>query len=257
MKGCASTTSTYNASRGELLDWMNGLLGIHYTKVEEASNGAALCQIFDVLYPTKVKLHKVNFNAITEPEMISNYKILQEVFNSERISRNIPVEVLIKGRCQAALEMLQWVKGYFDQNFTGSAYNGSHRRQEVGIKDPGDNSKAIKKPFSRPAATSRAPKPTATPAAARQVQIAPATAIKSKQTPRPPGQLQLAKEELEKAKKDNQSLAEERNFYYDKLQRVEALCQTHGDDDFANEILAILYETDEARGFVSPDELDI
>jgi RP/EB family microtubule-associated protein len=86
---------------------MNGLLGIHYTKVEEVSNGTAFCQIFDVLSPTKVKLHKVNFNTVTEPEMIGNYKVLQEVFNSERITQNIVVEVLIKGRCQGALKMLQ------------------------------------------------------------------------------------------------------------------------------------------------------
>jgi hypothetical protein len=52
-------------------------------------------------------------------------------------------------------------------------------------------------------------------------------------------------------------LVEERNFYDNKLQKVEVTCQTRGDDDFASQILAILYETDDAHGFVSPDELDI
>jgi RP/EB family microtubule-associated protein len=66
---------------------MNTLLGTHYTKVEETSNGAAFCQILDALVPGKVKLHKVNYNAITEPEMVANYKILQEVLNSENVSR--------------------------------------------------------------------------------------------------------------------------------------------------------------------------
>jgi hypothetical protein len=52
-------------------------------------------------------------------------------------------------------------------------------------------------------------------------------------------------------------LVEERNFYYHKLQEVEVTCQAKGDDDFASQILAILYETDDAHGFVSPDEPDI
>jgi hypothetical protein len=62
---------------------------------------------------------------------------------------------------------------------------------------------------------------------------------------------------LVKAKKGNQSLAEERNLYYDKFQRVKVLCQTRSDDEFTNKLLATLYETDEEHGFVSPDELDI
>jgi hypothetical protein len=97
------------ASKGELLDWFNALLGIHYRKVEEMSGGAAFCQVFDVICPGKVNLHKVNYNAATETEMISNYKILQEVVNSQKITRSLPVEALTKGRCIVALEMLQWI----------------------------------------------------------------------------------------------------------------------------------------------------
>jgi RP/EB family microtubule-associated protein len=70
------------ASKGELLDWLNALLGNHYRKVEEMSDGAAFCQVFDVIYPGKVNLHKVNYNVATETEMILNSKILQEFFNS-------------------------------------------------------------------------------------------------------------------------------------------------------------------------------
>jgi RP/EB family microtubule-associated protein len=95
------------ASRGELLDWLNALLGIHSTKVEEMSHGVAFCQILDALDPNKVKLYKVNFNAVAEVEMILNYRIMQEVFNFASIPLNIPIESLIKGRCQAAFEMLQ------------------------------------------------------------------------------------------------------------------------------------------------------
>jgi RP/EB family microtubule-associated protein len=259
-----SRSSAPVASKGELLDWLNALLGIHYAKVEETSDGAAFCQVFDAIYPGKVKLHKVNYSAATETEMISNYKILQEVLNSQKITRNVPIETLTKGRCMAALEMLQWVKSHFDQTFTGGDYDGPGRRQEVGIRDPGESVKPAKKPVGR-LTSAREPKPMKTPLRQVQIQAPPATNAKAKPianqppifTPGRQSQIQTVKEQLEKTKEDNKSLTEERTFYYNKLQKVEATCQTKGGDDFASQVLAILYETDDAHGFVSPDELDI
>jgi RP/EB family microtubule-associated protein len=256
-KGCGS--------RGELLDWMNTLLGIHYNKVEEASNGAAFCQILDALIPGKVKLHKVNYNASTEPEMVANYKILQEVLNSENVSRNVPVESLTKGKCMASLEMLQWIKKYFDQRFTGGEYDGPARRLEVGIRDPGE-AKGARKVAIAP--TGGAPK-TPRVASARAVQPAPMTAVKAKpiaavattRLPTPGKQVtsqqQKLQDEIAVLKKENTTLLEERNFYYEKLQKVEALCQAREGDEFTAQVLTVLYETDQGRGFVSPDELDI
>jgi hypothetical protein len=162
----------------------------------------------------------------------------------------------------AALEMLQWLKAYFDQTFTGGEYDGQSRRAQVGIRDPGDSSKAPKRPLNQNNTPRR--QPATTPA--RTVQVAPATTAKLKKEPIPitgktPArpqviQVQKIKQELEDVKKANQNLLDERNFYYGKLQKVEAMCQIRH-DDFANEVLAVLYETDEAHGFISPDELDI
>ena len=70
-------------------------------------------------------------------------------------------------------------------------------------------------------------------------------------------QIQQLKEKNDELKKDNQILLEERNFYYQKLQKVEDICQAKEGDEFAKQILEILYQTDEEHGFVSPDELDI
>jgi RP/EB family microtubule-associated protein len=265
MRNGALANSAYVAGRGELLDWLNDLLGIHYAKVEEASNGAAFCQIFDALHPGKVKLQKVNFRARTEPEMIANYKVLQEVFNSQRIPRTLPVETLIKGRYMAALEMLQWMKGYFDQMFSGGHYDGQARREQVGIPDPGEGSKPVRRTVdqnkvvrnhtavtpARTPAEQRAPVSTVTRARRQFVPIPPGTVSKTQTA-----QIEKVKEELVTVKKANQNLLDERNFYYGKLQKMEVICQGHS-DDFAVEILKVLYETDEEHGFVSPDELDI
>jgi RP/EB family microtubule-associated protein len=266
MKNGALANSAYVAGRGELLDWLNDLLGIHYTKVEEASNGAAFCQIFDAMFPGKVKLQKVNFKARTEPEMIANYKVLQEVFNAQHIARTIPVETLTKGRYMAALEMLQWMKGYFDQTFPGGHYDGQARREQVGLRDPGnletkpakrtlDQNKAIRNtPAVTPGRTqveTRALVSTVTRAKRQLVAVAPGTAARPRTA-----QAEKVKEELEAVKKANENLLAERNFYYGKLQKMEVLCQGRG-DEFADEVLKVLYETDEEHGFVAPDELDI
>ncbi len=37
--------------KNELLTWLNELLQLNYTKVEQCANGAAYCQIMDALYP--------------------------------------------------------------------------------------------------------------------------------------------------------------------------------------------------------------
>ena len=39
-------------SRSELLAWLNELLQINYTKVEQCGTGAAYCQILDSVYRT-------------------------------------------------------------------------------------------------------------------------------------------------------------------------------------------------------------
>lgn len=43
----------YFISRTDLLNWMNDLLKLDYTKLEMASNGAAFCQILDIIHPGK------------------------------------------------------------------------------------------------------------------------------------------------------------------------------------------------------------
>jgi RP/EB family microtubule-associated protein len=256
-RNLAATNSAYTTSRGDLLDWLNTLLGINYVKVEEASNGAAFCQILDAIFPGKVKLYKVNYNAFSEPEMISNYKILQEVFNAEKIQRNIPVETLTKGRCMAALEMLQWIKAYFDQNYSGGEYDGQGRRNQSGIRDPGDLAKKTKKSSNNATVKTSRSKPTRTIVTTPKQQGG--IGAPSSQTPGRfvPSQNQNLKDQIERLKKENQHLVDERNFYYEKLQKVESLCQMRENDQFANQVLGVLYETDAERGFVSPDQLDI
>lgn len=39
--------------KGELLSWLNDILDINYTKVEQCANGAAYCQVMDAIFPVR------------------------------------------------------------------------------------------------------------------------------------------------------------------------------------------------------------
>ena len=116
----AMMEGTYFVPRGELLQWLNNTFNSSITKIEELASGAMYCQIFDECMPGKLQMSKVNWNAKQEYEYISNFKILQQGFTNSGLKKNIEVEKLVKGKCQDNLEMLQWMKKFFDTNFNGT-----------------------------------------------------------------------------------------------------------------------------------------
>ncbi|KAI8079585.1 calponin homology domain-containing protein [Gilbertella persicaria] len=111
-------------SRTELLAWMNDLLQLNYTKVEQAGTGAAYCQIMDSIF-NDIHMNKVKFDTKHEYEYVTNYKVLQHTFDKHKCI--IPVDKLMKCKFQDNLEFLQWVKRFWDQNFPGGAYDASLR----------------------------------------------------------------------------------------------------------------------------------
>ena len=54
------------------------------------------------------------------------------------------------------------------------------------------------------------------------------------------------------------NLERERDFYYSKLREVEVLCQAHEAEQapFLQSVLEILYKTDDADAFVTPDDAE-
>ncbi|KAM0324300.1 hypothetical protein ACHAQA_008077, partial [Verticillium albo-atrum] len=63
-------------SRQELVQWLNSLLQLNITKVEQCGTGAALCQVFDSIF-LDVPMSRVKFNVNSEYAYIQNFKILQ------------------------------------------------------------------------------------------------------------------------------------------------------------------------------------
>ena len=111
---------TYFVSRGELIQWVNSTFKSNLSKIEDLASGAHYCQIFDECMPGKLQMSKVNWNARQEYEYIGNFKVLQQGFTKSGIKKNIEVEKLVRGKCQDNLEMLQWMKRFFDTNFSGT-----------------------------------------------------------------------------------------------------------------------------------------
>ncbi|CAN0486132.1 unnamed protein product, partial [Ectocarpus sp. 8 AP-2014] len=61
-------------------------------QVEETCSGAVACQLVDSLFPGKVPMSKVNWDARNDSEYINNYKVLQSAFDRLHIDKHIDVQ---------------------------------------------------------------------------------------------------------------------------------------------------------------------
>lgn len=227
----------YFVGRAEILDWINALTGLGYTKIEQCASGAATCQVFDALFPGKVRLEKVNFNARREYEFIHNYKVLQAAFNRLKITKHIDVERLIRAKYQDNLEFMQWVKGYFDSHANQDAanYDGSARRAALGKPDAAPAGRRPLRSSGLPARTG----PTRAMATGRPAPVQPrarkvpaAVVAKENRQAMSRGEPVVKKSEyealegkLEKCENLLREAENERDFFFNKLQEVENLVQ--------------------------------
>ena len=155
MSGC------YFVGRGELISWINELLCLSYTKVEDTVNGAAFCQVIDAIHPGTVALGKVKFDAYSPNDMISNYKVLQDAFHKNNIKQYFDVPTLIKGKYMAALELFQWIHGYYVQTGPHEEYDAIARRKHFKLKEPTGAMKPGQANAIKPAGMAKRVKPVA------------------------------------------------------------------------------------------------
>ncbi|KAK4696824.1 microtubule-associated protein, RP/EB family, partial [Lecanoromycetidae sp. Uapishka_2] len=215
-------------SRQELLAWLNNLLQLNVTKVEQCGTGAALCQIYDSIF---------------------------HAFTRHSIERQVPVESLIKCKMQDNLEFLQWSKRYWDQYFPGGDYDALARRKGAGSAGGGPP----------PAAAPASSRTSGAGAGAARRGTTPTTTPAARST-RPAvggGASAAIQQENTQLKSTVEGLERERDFYFSKLRDIELLLQQaveqdpeleKDDEGLVKHIQAILYSTEE--GFEIPAEAE-
>ncbi|KAG9440337.1 hypothetical protein H6P81_020502 [Aristolochia fimbriata] len=245
--------SAYFVGRTEILAWVNSTLHLNVSKVEEAASGAIQCQLMDAVHPGMVPMHKVNFDAKSEYEMIQNYKVLQDVFNKLKITKHIEVNKLVKGRPLDNLEFMQWMKRYCDTVNGGQmhSYNALERREACkGGKD------ANKKTAPTQASSRSSSTTTTTTSRTHPSNTSRKNDSTSGNPTNPP--VKSAKpvanggpaydEQITQLKIYVDSLEKERDFYFAKLRDVEILCQSPELEGLpvVAAIQRILYVTDDS-----------
>ena len=229
--------------KSELINWVNNLLCISITKVEQMASAAAYCQIMDVMYPGCIAMSKVNWMAKFEHEFVQNYKLLQQAFDRQQVHKHIEVEKLIKAKYQDNLEFFQWFKRFFDLNCRGGAdYPALEKRKgaktpwDAGERKPSDQRAPQSKPTERSAPTKMAAAP----------KVAKKAAASSNE-----GNEKLVAE----LRMNSDTLEKERDFYFSKLRSIELFCdhfEGQG-NQVVVEIQKILFATDDEHVTVNED----
>ncbi|KAK9061873.1 hypothetical protein SSX86_019057 [Deinandra increscens subsp. villosa] len=242
--------AAYFVGRSEILAWINSTLQLNLSKVEEACSGAVHCQLMDAAHPGIVPMHKVNFDAKSEYDMIQNYKVLQDVFNKLKITKHIEVSKLVKGRPLDNLEFMQWMKRYCDSVSGGSQQNYNPMGRREACKGGKDASKKSAPPqsargstaASKPHPTRRGDAPPAHPTGP------PAKTVK----PSPTIDVSAYEQQITELKLTMDGLEKERDFYFSKLRDVEILCQSPNISDLPviDAIKRILYAAEEDASIV-------
>ncbi|KAF4580730.1 MAPRE family protein [Pleurotus pulmonarius] len=233
------------ASRNELLAWINDLLQINYTKVEQCGSGAAYCQVLDSIYGD-LPMNRVKFNAKHEYEFLTNFKVMQNVFKAKKIDKPIPVEKLVKCKMQDNLEFLQWVKRFWDANYGGQGYDPVARRKGAPA-DPPATIAPLGPSTSRTGLSAGARAGGRTPVGGRAGSAQPEV-------------VQQLRAQVQEMSTHLEGLEKERDFYFEKLRDIEILAQQQletleaegKDDNTLREIQKILYSTEE--GFEVPEQ---
>jgi len=229
-------------SRQELLNWLNALLQLNLTRVEQCGTGAAYCQVLDSIF-NDIPMQRVKFNVNTEYAYLQNFKILSTSFAKHGIDRPVPVERLVKCKMQDNLEFLQWTKRYWDANFPGGDYDAMARRkgQPISVGAP---------PPSQPSMR---------PAVAKTRGTTPQVAATRTRTPLGGASTTALQNEIATLKDSVGGLERERDFYFSKLRDIELLLQeatedpeSDDKDSIIKKVQAILYSTED--GFEIPED---
>ncbi|CAA7035055.1 unnamed protein product [Microthlaspi erraticum] len=237
--------SAYFVGRNEILGWINDRLHLNLSRIEEAASGAVQCQMLDMTFPGVVPMHKVNFDAKNEYEMIQNYKVMQEVFTKLKITKPLEVNRLVKGRPLDKLEFRQWLKRFCDSingGIMNENYNPVEGRSRGGKEKSVKGASKASKSLQTNNMHHHPPVTTSTKPTGLKQAKSHAVGGGSNSS----AEVQALSKELAELKVSVDLLEKERDFYFSKLRDIEILCQTPELDELPIVVAVkkILYATD-------------
>ncbi|KJH45413.1 hypothetical protein DICVIV_08537 [Dictyocaulus viviparus] len=261
-----SAVTQDNISRHELLAWVNSTIKANFSKIEEMSTGAAYCQLTHLLFRDGINLRKVKWNSRNEMDHINNWKVLGSAWRTLGVDKPLQVERLTKGKFQDNFEFLQWFYKFFNANYIddGEEYDAVGARGgeplPAGAKGPAPSRiGSVQGPHSATTQTSNV-----TTIGKKTSQCQPTVNRNKLDLP----VVKALEEENAQLLQRNEemmticeTLENERNFYFEKLRKIEDMCIACGNDEVLDKerILEILYEsndTDQGEQAVPPSDLD-
>ncbi|KAG6336861.1 hypothetical protein ID866_2219 [Astraeus odoratus] len=243
-------------SRTDLLAWLNELLQLNYTKIEQCGTGGAYCQILDSIYGD-VPMSRVKMNAKHEYEFVANFKVMQNIFKAKKID---------KARLRLILRTALWLTlflanthretgemqdaRFWDSNYGGQGYDPVARRKGAPTDTP-----ATIAPLSGSRAGSAS---VGLGVGSRSGGKTPIGGYRSGST-QPNEAIQNLQAQLREMSTHMEGLEKERDFYFAKLRDIEILVQQQmetleaagTEDRTLKEIQKILYSTED--GFEVPE----
>ncbi|KAM3727980.1 Stomatin-2 [Dirofilaria immitis] len=202
----------------------------------------------DVTERWGIKVERVEIKDVRLPIQLQRAMAAEAEATREARAKAVPVERLLRSKFQDNFEFLQWFKKFFDANYDGHPYDALLARSG----EPLPASWTISsKSFPSKARVVVGNNPANKPARKDLCNVGRGTASEKTNDIALQRKYELLIQQL---KEDLIELTKQRNFYYDKLRKVEVLCQEAEDSSTIcrEEVLRILYETQE--GFVVIDE---
>jgi len=242
--------AAFRVGKVELVNWVNECLDLDYAKVEDCALAACYVQFLDCIYGKKyikTKLKNTKWKNLDQTYRMHNWKLVQQIFIKENITKPIDISNLSRGKFQDNLEFLQWFKFFFLCLYKDNEYNAMKRRGEKG-----GSAKILPREVAGGLYVGAQPRAKVAP----KKKKTKAKAVKKKKTPKSP---KAAKTEQKGNLDDHiatleltaENVEKERNFYFGKLREIEILCQeekTCPAKTQTDAILKIMYKTDDDGG---------
>ena len=131
-----------NYSRNDYLKWINDMLQMRLTKIEQMSTGEVYCQFMEMLFPGCCSCSKIIFNPSMEVEYTQNFRYLQNAFRFIKVDKVVPIDRLIKGKYMDNFDFLQWFRKFVDANYSGEPYDALGARGGVQVPKTASTSRS-------------------------------------------------------------------------------------------------------------------